>query len=143
MAFIIVFQGDSVKNFFYLFVCSISCIVMKVIMYMNFMCIGENFICESFLSLIDILFMLSLISVACSLFLVSQHCQEKQSLYVALSIVAVDVFTLFFYLLKSLLDYGLFIAIQVFFWQLVPFVLCIVCILLLYSVFFVTKVSRD
>ena len=136
MAFFSVFQGDFVINFIYFLMFSISCIVAKIIMYMNFMCMEENFICKSNWSLIDVLFVLSLISVACSLFLVSPRSQEKRSLRVALSVVAVDVFACFFYLLKSLLDYGFFIAIQVFFWQLVPFVLCISLILLLYSVFF-------
>ena len=81
MAFFSVFQGDSVKNFFYLFVCSISCIVAKIIMYMNFMCMEENFICKSIWSLIDVLFALSLISVACSLFL-EVHVVKKSGAYV-------------------------------------------------------------
>lgn len=142
MAFFSVFQGDSVINFIYFLMFSISCILMKIIMYMNFMCMEKNFICKSIWSLIDVLFALSLISVVCSLFLVSRRNQEKRSLRVALSVVAVDVFAFFFYLLKSLLDYGFFIAIQVFFWQLVPFVLCISLILLLYSFFFLNKEEK-
>jgi len=117
---------------------------LKACIYSDFMFLAYNDVYTSRPNLALDLSILSELTILFSFFLCKKNLSKKSVLLVILSIVAVDIFMFFFYLIMSFWNYGLFVALNVLFWQLSTCFLCVLLILCLYVyLFFLTISTRN
>ena len=137
------FQGDFMKRFFFILGLVLYSFFLKACIYSDFIFLANSDVYISKPNLALDLSLLSELTILFSFFLCKKNLSKKSVLLVILSIVAVDIFMFFFYLIMSFGNYGLFVALNVLFWQLSTCLFCVLLILCLYVHLFLFTSRRD